>query len=483
MNIRDKYKGVMKMTQFKVFSMFDGVGGFIVGLNNANVRLNSDMFVTTHSNQFEPSRKSQDAFEVGVHQFPEMNHSNQNIMELSNDDLQDMTDTGVNMIVGGFPCQDYSVARSKKMEMGIQGKKGVLFWEIIRSVNHIKPEFLILENVDRLLKSPSSQRGRDFAIMLGAFNQLGYSVEWRVINAADYGHAQRRRRVFFFVYRNDTDWAKRVEANYENNNSDELDVTKYEKYLYADGLFGRKFPVYPTAYKNREYAQQLSEVEDVNSPEYIVDISDNFTGTIWNTGVMRHGRYYTVDTAPVALPEDEKMTLGDVVKQAKEAFIADFDNEEEGLAAYNEYLENYIIRDEAKLEKFKYLRGPKKIERTTAEGHAWTYSEGGMSPYDQQNMPGRTMLTSEGTVNRSTHFLKVDETVNDENAEYRLITPMEAELLQDFPANWTKFKTTSDGKEAVVSDRMRMFFMGNALVTGIVAKIGEELGNIVNEYK
>lgn len=462
--------------------MFDGVGGFIVGLNNANVSLNSDMFVTTNSNQFEPSRKSQDAFEVGVERFPDMTHSNENIMEMSNDDLKDMAECGVNMIVGGFPCQDYSVARSKKMEMGIEGKKGVLFWEIIRSVNQIKPEFLILENVDRLLKSPSSQRGRDFAIMLGAFNQLGYSVEWRVINAADYGHAQRRRRVFFFVYRNDTDWGKHVESVYEANN-DDLNVTKYEKYLYTDGLFGRKFSVQQTAYKNREFAQQLSEVEDVNSPDYILDISDNFTGTIWNTGVMRHGRYYTVDTAPVELPEDEKMTLGDVVRGAKEAFLADFDDEAEGLKAYNEYLENYIIRDEAKLEKFKYLRGPKKIERTTADGHAWIYSEGGMSPYDQQSMPGRTMLTSEGTVNRSTHFLKVDEAVDDEHAEYRLLTPMEAELLQDFPANWTKYKKNADGKVSEVSDRMRMFFMGNALVTGIVSKIGEELGEIVQEYK
>ncbi len=78
----------------------------------------------------------------------------------------------------------------------MKGKKGVLFWEIIRATEVIRPKYLILENVDRLLKAPSNQRGRDFAIMLAAFNQLGYSVEWRVINAADYGRAQRRRRVF-----------------------------------------------------------------------------------------------------------------------------------------------------------------------------------------------------------------------------------------------------------------------------------------------
>ena len=197
------------MSKLKVFSMFDGVGGFIVGLHEANKKLNKKFFQVTDTNQFEPSRKAQDAFEVGVYNYPKINHSNEDIMQVSSEDFDEMKANGVNMIVGGFPCQDYSVARSKKHEMGIEGKKGVLFWEIIRAVNHIKPEYLILENVDRLLKSPSKQRGRDFAIMLGAFNQLGYTVEWRVINAADYGAPQRRRRVFFFIYKNDSAFAKK----------------------------------------------------------------------------------------------------------------------------------------------------------------------------------------------------------------------------------------------------------------------------------
>ncbi|MDR2832258.1 MAG: DNA (cytosine-5-)-methyltransferase, partial [Streptococcaceae bacterium] len=186
------------MSKIKVFSMFDGVGGFVVGLDKANKQLQTPFFETLFTNQFEPSRKTQDAFEVGVYNYPTIHHSNEDIMKAPNSYFDEIRESGVNMIVGGFPCQDYSVARSKKHELGIEGKKGVLFWEIIRATNHIQPDYLILENVDRLLKSPSSQRGRDFAIMLGAFNQLGYSVEWRVINAADYGRAQRRHRVFFF---------------------------------------------------------------------------------------------------------------------------------------------------------------------------------------------------------------------------------------------------------------------------------------------
>lgn len=186
------------MTQkLKVLELFAGVGGFRVGLEQAN----KDLYQTCWSNQWEPSRKSQDAFEVYDYHYPDSENINEDITKISNEKFEQMD---ADIIVGGFPCQDYSVARSKKHEMGITGKKGVLFWEIIRAVNHIKPKYLILENVDRLLKSPSTQRGRDFAIMLAAFNELNYSVEWRVVNAAEYGRRQRRRRVYFFVYRNDT---------------------------------------------------------------------------------------------------------------------------------------------------------------------------------------------------------------------------------------------------------------------------------------
>ena len=370
--------------------------------------------------------------------------------------FHEMKANGVNMIVGGFPCQDYSVARSKKHEMGIEGKKGVLFWEIIRAVNHIKPEYLILENVDRLLKSPSKQRGRDFAIMLGAFNQLGYTVEWRVINAADYGAPQRRRRVFFFIYKNDSAFAKK-------HGIKDVSPESFEAYIYKKGLFAKQFPVEKSANKNRVYTDKLSEL-DAHSEEYIVDISNNFTGKVWNTGLMKDGIYYTIDTTPVF---EKAMTLGEVVQKAKEYYV-----QEHGEKAYKEYIQNYVIQDEDKIKKFQYLRGPKKIERTTEEGFTYIFSEGGMSETDDLSLPGRTMLTSEGSVNRSTHFLK-------EGNQFRLLTPNEAELLQCFPCDWTKYKKLSDGTVTEVNDRMRYFFMGNALVTSIVERIGIGIAKMI----
>lgn len=426
----------------KIFSMFDGVGGFIVGLENSS----KEVFQTLYSNQYEPSRKIQDAYEVGLYRFPNMEHIGTDVALIPNEKFEEMKQNGVDMIVGGFPCQDYSVARSKKNELGIEGKKGVLFWEIIRATEVIKPKYLVLENVDRLLKAPSSQRGRDFAVMLAAFNELGYSVEWRVINAADYGRAQRRRRVFFFVFRNDTKWGEHLHTTYEAKFSKDTNIeerlAQYQKYIFKDGLFGRQFPVEGIAVKKRVHANQL--VGD------IAEISETFNdGKFWNSGLMTNGYYYTIETNPIVEPP---ITMGKIVVP-----------EETVDAKY------YITGD--KLEKFKYLRGPKKLIRTSADGHEYTYAEGGMSEYDSLDLPGRTMLTSEGSVNRSTHLLKID-------GKYRLITPIEAERLQDFPDDWTKFKLNAKGEVEEVSDRMRMFFMGNALVTGIVKRIGDELQKI-----
>ncbi|MCJ1996947.1 DNA (cytosine-5-)-methyltransferase [Lactococcus piscium] len=419
----------------KVLELFAGVGGFRVGLENAD----KNFFETKWANQWEPSRKSQDAFEVYDYHFPNSDNINISISEISDNQLANMD---ADMIVGGFPCQDYSVARSKKNEQGIEGKKGVLFWDIIRATRIIKPKYLILENVDRLLKAPSKQRGRDFAIMLTAFNNLGYSVEWRVINAAEYGRSQRRRRVYFFVYRNDLEFAKKIDEKFELK-KDTSDEEKYDDYIFYDGLFATQFPVSTEIVKKRRAHYELDED--------IVTISDNFTGTVWNTGVMRHGKYYTVETAPDY--KGQCLTLGDVLQEEKEVD------------------EKYYITDPEKLKKFQYLRGPKRIERTSSDGFSYIFSEGGMSPYDDEKLPGRTMLTSEGSVNRSTHLLF-------RNNRYRLITPIEAERLQDFSDDWTSKKKLSSGEVVQVSDRMRLFFMGNALVTDIVKRIGNFIKDV-----
>src|SRR5690606_37310943 len=239
-----------KDNKIRVIELFAGVGGFRLGLENANAQL----FDVTWANQWEPARKSQDAFECYTRNFSNGAHINEDITTIPDEVFQDLAP---DLVVGGFPCQDYSVARSLSGEKGIQGKKGVLFWEIKRVLENSHPKYVLLENVDRLLKSPSSQRGRDFAVMLATFRDLNYSVEWRVINAADYGFAQRRRRVFIFAYKNGTGF-------YDN----QKDITP-EEIVFENGFFAKPFPVSDKPYKDR--------IAFTSLPEDLVSISDNFS--------------------------------------------------------------------------------------------------------------------------------------------------------------------------------------------------------------
>lgn len=400
-----------------VLELFAGVGGFRVGLEKA-----SPTFKTLWSNQFEPSRKSQDAFEVYNYHFPNSENWNEDISLISDERFSALKGK-VDLIVGGFPCQDYSVARTKKDEQGIEGKKGVLFWEIVRATKLSNPKYLLLENVDRLLKAPSKQRGRDFAIMLRAFADLGYGVDWRVINPADYGWCQRRKRVFLFVYRKDTTYFKQQQV------LDDFGVG-------TSGIFEETFPTKDEVVKDRSNSFVLSED--------IVKVSDSFSTQFWNSGSMIEGQVVTKELEPKY--EGSHKVLGDILESPLD-------------------LSDTMYLSEDKVDKFRYLRGAKKFERTNSEGFTYTYSEGAMALVDSADLPSRTLLTSEGAISRTTHLIE------DEKG-YRLLTALETERLQGFPDNWTKVKF-SKGKEVGVSDTRRKFFMGNALVVEVVESLGK----------
>ena len=205
----------------RVVELFAGVGGFRIGLEGA-----SDAYETIWNNQWEPSTVHQDASIVYQARFGTKGHSNRDINLVPTKDIPDH-----DLLVGGFPCQDYSVAATLSRSGGIEGKKGVLWWQIYRILSEKgerRPNYIFFENVDRLLNSPATQRGRDFAIILASLADLGYIVEWRVINAADYGMPQRRRRTYIVGYREDSVVAKQM-------------AEKKDWVLY-DGVLAKAFP-------------------------------------------------------------------------------------------------------------------------------------------------------------------------------------------------------------------------------------------------
>lgn len=399
-----------------ICELFAGVGGFRLGFE----RLKSD-WKTVWFSQWEPLIKSQWAHDCYIQHFgdsPDINneyHTNEDISLIDKNTIPDHT-----LLVGGFPCQDYSVAQTLSSSKGIEGKKGVLWWQIVEVIEAKRPYFCIFENVDRLLKSPAKQRGRDFGIILSCFTKLGYDVEWRVVNSASYGAAQRRKRTFIFAYRHGTVYRERG-------------VTyKFHEEIIKNGFMAKAFPI-----------REVRNYKSAAVSDDILYVSDNFEFDFENAGCCTDG---LITTAKIVEKHEPIKTLGSILES----------NVDERF---------YIPKD--KLKKWRYLKGKKQIERVSKTGFEYVFSEGAVPFPDPLTRPGRTMLTSEGTINRSSHVVRDPET-----NRLRILTPIETERLQGFDDDWTN---------TGMSDRMRYFCMGNALVIPMITRMGKILDEIISK--
>jgi DNA (cytosine-5)-methyltransferase 1 len=408
--------------RFRVIELFAGVGGFRVGFNQVKQILKTgrakekDNWDFVWANQWEPSSRTQEAFKIYEKRFGKStSHVNQDIFIFNKSSIPDH-----DVLVGGFPCQDYSVARSLSGEKGIEGKKGVLWWEIYKTIENKNPPYVLLENVDRLLKSPSKKRGRDFGIMLASLNNLGYNVEWRVLNAAELGYPQKRKRVFIFAKRNE------LKSSLKELSLSTHDIAK------SKGFFSKSFKVLSVIKENSI---------DLSSND-LAYLSDNFTFDFYNFGYMKKGKIFTASITSV------------LRNQMNIDSILDYDSDKS----------KFIVNEN--IDKWKYLKGKKKIERTSKTGYKYVFSEGAISFPDPLNKPARTMLTSEGTLNRSSHII-LDKNLN----KMRTLTPIEAERLNGFPDNWTED----------ITNRKRFFMMGNALVCGLVEDMSKILRKLIHE--
>lgn len=408
----------MMKKQLKVVELFAGVGGFRLGLDKC--RTNGVKYRTIWSNQWEPGQRQQHASKIYIKRFGSSGHSNQDISKVSTKEIPNH-----NLLVAGFPCQDYSVARTLSHAEGLKGKKGVLWWEIYRILKEkkeYKPEYLLLENVDRLLKSPAPQRGRDFAIMLSSLSVLGYAVEWRVINAADYGMPQRRRRVYILAYRRDTNLYKNALATEESD------------WVYKKGVMARAFKIRNT------FVSSSFKIE-----RNLSNISDNFNkngkrSPFDTAGFMINHKIWTCKAEPI---KEKGMTLNDVLIRDVRSIPREFFVPSKDLLLWKKH------------------KGAKKEKRTTKDGFTYTYSEGGMVFPDALDKASRTIVTGEGgpTPSRFKHVIKT------RTGKLRRLMPIELERLNMFPDNHTNG----------ASDSMRAFFMGNALVVNVVTRIGNAL--------
>lgn len=415
----------------KVAELFAGVGGFRLGLegydnpNEPQMKLPSaGPFKTIWANQWEPPGTDAKQFAARCYRarFGEGSVVNEDIHAVLDKCVSgEISIPDVDMVVGGFPCQDYSVAKPLSQAGGIEGKKGVLWWDIYRFLQLKHPRYVLLENVDRLLKSPASQRGRDFAIILSCFDDLGYSVEWRVVNSAEYGFPQRRKRTYILARITGEDW--------------NLDAQ------ISDGLMARAFPI---------EAPDVATIGHVDIPEdpYLATRDFNKGGKVspfMDAGVMQDGHAATCKV--VEKYDGARRVLGDVLVDEKDV------------------PDEFFIEPE-KLPQWEYLKGAKHEERTNKKtGFTYTYSEGSMAFPDATDKPSRTILTGEGGrgASRFKHVIKT------EDGRYRRLVPDELDQLQGFPRGWTNTGMT---------DGQRAFCMGNALVVGVPHAIGKVLAEL-----
>jgi DNA (cytosine-5)-methyltransferase 1 len=401
--------------------LFAGVGGFRLGLESAGWNV-------VWSNQWEPSTRQQHASNCYVARFGPEGHSNEDIAK-----VLDLTDDGSyripehELLVGGFPCQDYSVARTLNQAAGLEGKKGVLWWQIHRLVERMRPPLIFLENVDRLLKSPAEQRGRDFAIMLTCLSDLGYLVEWRVVNAADYGFPQRRRRVLIVAHHLD---------------SLRRSVPQPLVWMNQDGVLARSLPAEDTR------ANAVLPLHgDFTIRGDLPAISQSFgkgskSSAFLNSGVMWERTVWTSELKPV--------------HRGRRRLLADVLQREDEIPA------PFFIPGE-QLGSWKYLKGAKREGRVhRASGGTYFYAEGAIPFPDPIDRPSRTILTGEGGTSPS----RFKHVVRTPGGRYRRLTVVELERLNGFPDGWT---------DIGISDARRAFLMGNALVVGLIKRVGEAL--------
>jgi DNA (cytosine-5)-methyltransferase 1 len=444
-------------SKLKVIELFAGVGGFRLGLEGLGPKhlsstsgykkplKNKIPFHIKYSNQYEPLKKKQHANDIYSKRFSKIKdstHYEKDINYLLTEEKKGELKIKCDLLVGGFPCQNYSVASLLRDAKGLIGEKGILWWEIERILNKLKdqdkaPDYLLLENVNKLLISPTKRpgepdnAGRDFAIILSSLARLDYNVEWRMINAADYGFPQKRRRVFIFGFKR-TSKISKILKDYS-----------LEEILFHHGIIAKPFPC-----KSKKNTKELpfERVISKDPEDYVKNYSD---GRFKSAGVMINGKLFQDDV------------IADYNKG--------FKNLKSILVSKSKVPEEFYVRDKETIKKWEIEKGPQTKTRIPKKGKEYEWKVGRMNFPDPLDQPSRTIVTSEGSKSPS----RIHHIIQDKDGDYRRLTPIELEKLNMFPEDFTRL----DG----VTDTMRAFLMGNALVIGVVEKIGTNLSKMIHD--
>jgi DNA (cytosine-5)-methyltransferase 1 len=377
----------------KVIELFAGVGGFREAMSKKRTK---DYYQVVWSNQWEPRESNKDDREQTANKVYEAKfvkdgappHCPMDIDEATKDEKMPEI-PAFDMLVGGFPCQDYSVAKPRNASKGMNGPKGVLWWNIRKILEDRLPHYVVLENVDLLIKSPSECRGRDFAIILKCLDELGYFVEWRVINAGEYGYIQRRRRIYIFAYKpGDKERAKLAKL-------DNFDVGILMHGRLLNHVFKISNPSKVTTYnfdpKTNSEGLKKTYVNERNQSPFK------------SVGMMAGGKCISADCEIVPGHRGAE-TLHDALLERSE--VKDYDGE----------LQRYRIRGIERVSAWAYVKGRKDEVRRKLQP---------LEKYVKKQLRGKAKLSSGEIRNLAKSLprkLKMDVLIQSHEGGFKLLT-------------------------------------------------------------
>ena len=386
----------------KFVSLFAGVGGFELGLERAGHTCVATCEIDKHAQK------------ILTRHFPKAKLFS-DVTQLTGQELFDAGFNSDGIIVGGFPCQDVSVAgkRAGLSDSNGNATRSGLFWEVVRLLEETKAQHFILENVPGLL---SSNEGRDFGIVLNALVELGYGVSWRILDAQYFGVPQRRRRIFIVGHL----------GNNGRTSAEILAIAEGRRgYLAKSKQAGKA-----TANPARERAQVFSQSGFAKYTEGVMPLTA--------TSYKRPEDTIVVPFTPSSFAQYKEEITG--ITATLRAGGGDLGGGEENDPAYT-------------------------LDRTGAQAVA---IQGNMIGRADTAGPQGKGYTEEGepmfTLTKTDVHAVASSTV-------RRLTPMECERLQGFPDSWTKFD--AEGNE--VTDGHRYKQMGNAVAVPVVEWIGRRL--------
>jgi len=399
----------------KYFSMFTGVGGFEIGIQQAfntlrdareGTHIQEDSADNNDSERWRShpvcvgySEINKYACAVLKHQYPKIKNYG-NATKINAEILPDF-----DMLVGGFPCQAFSVAGKRE---GFNDTRGTLFFDVARIAQQKQPRFLVLENVKGLL---SHDKGKTFFTIVSTLDELGYDVEWQVLNSKNHGVPQNRERVFI--------------------------VGRFR------GTGGRK--IFPFGTENVEDTRKIKRKGNVNP-----------------SGNGMNGEVYHDKGVSPTLSTNK----GEGTKICRSVLTPDRANKRQnGRRVKDSEEPSFTI---TKTDRHGVMMC---VPEATKKGYAEA------RPGQSINLANISSATRRGRVSDLANTLDTgmqQHTIT--NTRIRRLTPTECERLQGFPDGWTRHGIF-DGEVKEISDTQRYKMMGNAVTTNVVRDIMIEMFN------